>query len=160
MKKSKKGQQALEFLITYGWAFLVVLIMFSALFYFGIFNFQKYLPERCDFGDELDCVDFLVDATNGEIKFNLTNTVGVDIFVKKVDITLNEQISCDFDTPDITKWDGGGKRDFFFSNCNLEGNGFFRGSKGEVKVTIQYYADKSSPKYLHDIHGRIYANVQ
>lgn len=35
----KKGQSAIiEFLVTYGWAFLVIIIMIAALFYFGILN--------------------------------------------------------------------------------------------------------------------------
>jgi len=32
---NKKGQAALEFLMTYGWAFLVILVMIGALAYFG-----------------------------------------------------------------------------------------------------------------------------
>ena len=34
----KKGQAAMEFLMTYGWAILVVLIALGALFYLGVFN--------------------------------------------------------------------------------------------------------------------------
>ena len=42
----KKSQAALEFLTTYAWAFLVIIIMIGALAYFGvwlnaIFNFSK-----------------------------------------------------------------------------------------------------------------------
>jgi hypothetical protein len=35
---NKKAQTAMEFLITYGWAILVVLIVLAALFILGIFN--------------------------------------------------------------------------------------------------------------------------
>jgi|SRR3990167_9969356 len=35
---NKKGQAAMEFLMTYGWAILVVLIALGALFYLGVFN--------------------------------------------------------------------------------------------------------------------------
>ncbi|MFH0714508.1 MAG: hypothetical protein V1847_01655 [Candidatus Diapherotrites archaeon] len=34
----KKGQSALEYLMTYGWALVVIVIVIAALFAFGIFN--------------------------------------------------------------------------------------------------------------------------
>jgi len=34
----KKGQAALEYLVTYGWAILVVLVVLSSLYFLGVFN--------------------------------------------------------------------------------------------------------------------------
>lgn len=45
---SRRGQQALEFLTTYGWAFLVVLVMIGSLWYFGVINPCTMLPEMGD----------------------------------------------------------------------------------------------------------------
>lgn len=42
----KKAQSALEFLTTYGWAFLVILIMIGALAYFGVLDPNRFLPEE------------------------------------------------------------------------------------------------------------------
>ncbi len=75
----KKSQAALEFLTTYGWAFLVILIMISTLAYFGILNPSKVLPNRCNFGAEFQCVDFQVKTT--EVKIRLKNSVGEAIDV-------------------------------------------------------------------------------
>lgn len=36
--KQKKGQAAMEFLMTYGWAILAAIIAIGALAYFGVFN--------------------------------------------------------------------------------------------------------------------------
>jgi len=47
-----KGQAALEFLTTYGWAFLVILVAIGGLSYFGVFDFSKYSPDR-SYGKEL-----------------------------------------------------------------------------------------------------------
>ncbi|GEM_PF-3571866 len=52
---NKKGQAALEFLTTYGWAFLVILVMIGALSYFGVLNPEAYIPEACNFGAVLSC---------------------------------------------------------------------------------------------------------
>ena len=52
---NKKGQVALEFLTTYGWAFLVVLVMIGALSYFGVLNPENYISDSCNFGTVLSC---------------------------------------------------------------------------------------------------------
>ena len=38
MMHNKKSQVAMEFLMTYGWAILIVLIVLAALFFLGVFN--------------------------------------------------------------------------------------------------------------------------
>jgi len=40
----KKGQAALEFLMTYGWAILAAIIVIGVLAYFGVFSPGKYAP--------------------------------------------------------------------------------------------------------------------
>lgn len=48
---NKKSQYAMEFLMTYGWAILVVIAMVGALAYFGVFNPDNFLPideENCE----------------------------------------------------------------------------------------------------------------
>src|SRR3989344_2639470 len=58
----KKAQQAMEFLITYGWALLIVLIVIAALAYFGILNPERLLPQSCILMPGLSCTDFKVNA--------------------------------------------------------------------------------------------------
>ena len=41
MFKNNKGQSALEYLMTYGWALVVIVIVIAALFAFGVFNTPK-----------------------------------------------------------------------------------------------------------------------
>lgn len=84
MGKYNKGQQALEYLITYGWAFVVVLLTIGAFAYFGILSPDKYLPDRCNFGEQLQCVDFLLEAIDGQdgrVHLKFTNNFGEDIVV-------------------------------------------------------------------------------
>lgn len=42
----RKGQAAMEFLMTYGWAILIVLAAIGALAYCGILSPDRFLPER------------------------------------------------------------------------------------------------------------------
>ena len=51
----RKAQAAMEFLMTYGWALLAVLVVIGALAYLGILDVETILPERCTFPVPLNC---------------------------------------------------------------------------------------------------------
>ena len=74
----KRGQAALEFLMTYGWAILVVLAAIAALAYFGVLNPDRFLPEKCTLPSGLACLDY--KASNGtSMTLIIQNSLGVDI---------------------------------------------------------------------------------
>jgi hypothetical protein len=54
-KHTKQAQAAMEFLMTYGWALLVVLVAIGALAYFGVFSPQTFLPGQCVFFPGVSC---------------------------------------------------------------------------------------------------------
>ncbi|MFT4297913.1 MAG: hypothetical protein ACMXX5_01855, partial [Candidatus Woesearchaeota archaeon] len=60
MPKNFKSQAAMEFLMTYGWALLVVLIAIAALAFFGLLNPSRFLPEKADLGTGLIVQDAFV----------------------------------------------------------------------------------------------------
>lgn len=60
MKNFKRGQAALEFLTTYGWAFLVILVAIGALSYFGVFDMGNLVPKRCSVDAEFNCPDYQI----------------------------------------------------------------------------------------------------
>lgn len=51
----RRGQAAIEFLTTYGWAFMIILVVSGGLVYFGVFNVSGFVPDVCDFGNEIFC---------------------------------------------------------------------------------------------------------
>ncbi len=59
----KKGQAAMEFLTTYGWAVLVIAIVLVALAWLGIFNVQGQVPDRCTFQAGIKCVDVRIGSS-------------------------------------------------------------------------------------------------
>ena len=61
---NRRGQAALEFLMTYGWAILVVLIAIGALAYFGVLNPSKFLPASCVLFPGISCSDFKINTTD------------------------------------------------------------------------------------------------
>jgi len=85
--KNRRGQAALEFLMTYGWAILVVLIVIGALAYFGILNPSILLPEKCTLQMGLYCNDHRINANEGTITFNFQNGMGKDIIIRSINVT-------------------------------------------------------------------------
>lgn len=76
----KKGQAAMEFLMTYGWAIIVVLVAIGALAYFGVLSPNKLLPERTTFAAPLPNLDVAkIDATGNTIEIAFKNNKGVAI---------------------------------------------------------------------------------
>ena len=73
----KRGQAAMEFLMTYGWALLVVLIAIAALAFFGVLNPQRFLPETCTLAPGFGCTDFKI--TTAAITVILQNGLGSNI---------------------------------------------------------------------------------
>ena len=78
----KKGQAAMEFLMTYGWAILIVLIAIGALMYF--IKPTDILPEKCviSTGSGLFCDKWSADGTSGSEQISL-----------KIKNALNEQVT-------------------------------------------------------------------
>ena len=70
---SRSGQAAMEFLMTYGWAILVVLAAIAALAYFGVLSPAKLLPEKCVIEAGITCDGHKVEPT--KITLVLTNSV-------------------------------------------------------------------------------------
>ncbi|MAE13374.1 hypothetical protein CMO92_02305, partial [Candidatus Woesearchaeota archaeon] len=80
MFKIRKGQAAMEFLMTYGWAILVVLAAIGALAYFGVLSPDNILPERCTGPAGLDCLEKAsIDATAETVGVAFKQNLGMDI---------------------------------------------------------------------------------
>lgn len=73
----KKAQTALEFLVTYGWAILLILITVGVLIYYGLLDMNKYMSDYCNFGPQLECKDYSL-STN-EIDVQLSNNFGFPV---------------------------------------------------------------------------------
>ena len=156
-----KAQAAFEFLSTYGWALLVILIMIGALAYFGILNPGKVLPNRCYFGPEFSCVDHQIN-TDG-FKLKLRNSIGSSVNI--VNFTLSTESSVPFEclsnksSLSLQNWRSGDLRDVFFTQCNSVASGILPGSKAKINIGIRYYEITSGVEYSKVIEGEIFSNV-
>ena len=77
---NKKSQAAMEFLMTYGWAILVVLVAIGALAYFGVLSPEKFLPNRCTLPSGIACIDHrAVGGAASQVVVVLRNAMGYEI---------------------------------------------------------------------------------
>ena len=81
----KRGQAATEFLMTYGWAILVVMVAVSALAYFGVLSPDQFLPEKCTMPPGISCVDYKI--TESDVQVFLQNSMGYDITITSINVT-------------------------------------------------------------------------
>nr|MBI4156960.1 hypothetical protein [Candidatus Woesearchaeota archaeon] len=90
----KRGQAAMEFLMTYGWAILVVLIAIGALAYFGVLNPERFLPEKCLIasGSGLFCDDYNAVAGSG-ITVRVRNILTESVTLTEVVVT-DPSVTC------------------------------------------------------------------
>ncbi len=75
---NKRGQAAFEYLTTYGWAFLAAIVTVGALSYFGFMNPSTLLPNKCDFGKQLECVESEI-ISDGTLNIMFRNNFGKSI---------------------------------------------------------------------------------
>lgn len=126
MRMNLKGQAALEFLMTYGWAILVVLVAIGALAYFGVLSPDNFLPSRCTLPSGIACVDYLaVDefgAGNGYVTISIRNSLGYDI--TNVEFKASD---CTGTTSMSLIRNGGLPTEFSATFCNIISGGKYRG---------------------------------
>jgi hypothetical protein len=83
----RKGQAAMEFLMTYGWAILVVLAAIGALAYFGVLSPDRFLPDKCTGAPPFSCTQYKV--TTGEVNVTLSPNAGVDVSIVYMNLTCD-----------------------------------------------------------------------
>jgi hypothetical protein len=92
------GSAAMDFLLTYGWAILVILVAIGALYYFGVLNPDRFVPETnvwtfaaydyCAQWDGwidredlfINCYDIKTNQTKCDYNINKNNQLVVHVF--------------------------------------------------------------------------------
>ena len=127
---SRSGQAAMEFLMTYGWAILVVLAAIAALAYFGVLSPEKFLPEKCVLEPGLACIQHKIEPTQSTLV--ITNSKGYTIILSSITVG---SCSKTFDKEMLSGTDA----TFVITGCN---NGISKDKfKGDVTLA---YTDKNT----------------
>jgi len=153
-KNKKRGQAATEFLMTYGWAILIVLAAIGALAYFGILSPNKFLPNSCILFPGLSCDDFIISP--GSAVIIITNGMGNSITINDLDLTnLNDGSSCQVDNVAGDVLSDGESKVYVFAGCN-NGNPD-RKFKGEINIdyTTNQLSHKKTGEIVSLVEGTI-----
>ena len=159
--KPAKAQAALEFLTTYGWAFLVILIMMGTLAYFGILSPSKILPNRCNFGSEIQCLDYAISGSANTFRIRLKSGIGGPIAVTSVSFASEGVIPYGCGTAPAlpASWATGQIQDLSWSTCNTVAAGLVPGQKGKVTIYFGYNSVASGAAYVKNVSGEVYTTV-
>jgi hypothetical protein len=129
-----KGQTALEYLITYGWAIVAIAVIIMLLFYLGAFNPTSWVPVRNEaiglnvFG----ITDFTVNGT-GTITLYLVNNAQAGVNLTDIKIQGSSLTAL---SPSLPRVMSPG------SNLTITGNSTITGSRGDTfygtKIEFNY----------------------
>ena len=144
---NKKSQAALEFLMTYGWAILVVLVAIAVLSYFGVLSPNNFFPDKCILPSGLACLDFNVETY--KVVLVLQNAQGEQLTINEITVTGNNQ-QCSDNQSVILNNDA--KAIITITQCN---NGV-EGSKFSGIINISYTVED---KLTHNAIGNINTKV-
>ena len=149
----RKGQAAMEFLMTYGWAILVVLVAIGALAYFGVLSPQRFLPNSCTLVPGLGCDAFQVKnelAAGVDVTIKATNGMGKDLTSVKMNLAGDGTNCVNKDSNTVATW-ADGKQEIFNFDC-----GVLSGNRFKSDVTVTYTADGLT----HTAKGTITAQIE
>ena len=81
-----RGQSAMEYLMTYGWAILVIIIVIAVLFYIGVLNPRNVTPTSCTFPPGISCASFKL-TTSGALFLSIGQATGKRIMLTNISCT-------------------------------------------------------------------------
>ncbi len=148
----KRSQVAIEFLVTYGWAILIVMIAIGALASFGILNPSKYLADKCIFGNNFQCTDYQITTSQADII--IVNGLGQKVYSPNVTLT-DTGAACATSIPGDGEWPADTRMNI---TCDVTSLKFIQKDKAKVKVTLNYLRSKNG--FTQVALGELYATVQ
>ncbi len=165
--KQRRGQAALEFLTTYGWAFMVILVMIGALAYFGVLNPQQFIPERCQMSAPFSCdgQNYILRAGEDDnIIITVRNSINTRLNISNMEIRNNEgnyDIECTGFEPTIIPIDG-----TEVIRCDVPSGSHsdlqldVAGRKVRINFRVSYAEVGASDDFTRTLPGEIFANVE
>ncbi|MBI4441378.1 hypothetical protein HY639_04365 [Candidatus Woesearchaeota archaeon] len=152
---NRKAQAAMEFLMTYGWAILVVLVIIGALGYFGVLSPTALLPEKCIMGVEMACKDYRLEGD--KVTLRLQNNLGEAMHISKIVVKSDDKINVLCKNEAIGQPLGNGQTQTYdISGCT----GLPERKDQKIKAYLEVTYKKGGATGLeHTIEGEVFATV-
>ncbi|MCX6777414.1 MAG: hypothetical protein NT157_00840 [Candidatus Micrarchaeota archaeon] len=94
ISKSMRGQSAFEYLMTHGWAVLILAAALAAIYATGVFSPSNYARQECFFQPDLECRSYYLKVEDSPppyytLKLTLNNGLGFDVLAKEINLTTD-----------------------------------------------------------------------
>ena len=127
-----KGQSALDFLMTYGWALLLIVLAVGALFALGVFNMGSFVGARAVGFTQIGIAAWRIDSS-GNFTMQLANRAGTDVNVTNITARyLNANYTA---LPNVSISNGATSPT---QSINMSGAGADAGATYSIPVAITY----------------------
>ena len=94
MKNKRKGQAALEYLVTYGWAVLAIVIIAAVLWYLGVFNPNRYAAGKQSGGfSTLTVIDYTTTAGTGTAASTISFGNAAGTTINSINVTIGTVVA-------------------------------------------------------------------
>ncbi len=132
MLEDRKGQAAIEYLTTYGWAMIAAAIVIGAMYLVFFPNPQHLVPDSCTFTEDFICEEFQV-TSDGLVNMSLRNMAGAQVTVEGVECVFEGQSY----EEDLSVVISSGGREFVHCDTDF----VFGGDLVNVRVNLDYVPD-------------------
>ncbi|MBS3120055.1 hypothetical protein J4475_04515, partial [Candidatus Woesearchaeota archaeon] len=172
--RKRGGQAAMDYLLTYGWAMLIILLGIGMFIYLGYTDPTRILPERCEFESGTACREARL-STNG-LYISTRNDFGRGIIIANITANSRElNITCSYDflnPPDGSPaWEElydkygmyieAGNSDDVYLLCNRPiPQELANSGKKRLNLSFSYYYDSANVQYSHQATGDLFLNIE
>lgn len=143
--KRGRAQYSVEFLVTYGWAILIIGIIIAAIYAFGWLDVQNFLPQKCTFYGQVGCRDF--EITNSGLNLSLDNNFGAHLYIKSIEI---RNVDCRRVFSDAVFWE---RARFAMVGIECPGIQDISGTRKEILVSIGFFSNTTCSGCVSDPVG-------
>jgi hypothetical protein len=172
-----RGQASLEYIFTYGLAFLALLITLGAISYLDVFNLSNIRSSECSLPSGMECLDYVLSVANAGgdagvlnplpspaldvpyVRMIVYNSYGVNLTVVNATVTLEQVLvnsSCAIvPASDGLQWAVGTNKTFW---CPIPPAEFHARNYYNGLLTMQF--NQSGGSYTHQTLGLLAMTAQ
>ncbi|MEK6967588.1 MAG: hypothetical protein AABX51_03075 [Nanoarchaeota archaeon] len=169
LSTNSKGQAAMEFMMTYGWALMMVLGVIAALVYFNFFNPSLFLPEKCDLGYRLRCDDYKIGYKSGtgvQVSLAITNIFPESIVIRSLNVSpikSMDSFTCNgfWQAPGLGTFSlAQGEKKVITIDCSPALYNPKESGKIKFYVNTSYSFNDTGLNYVYTMYGELFTKIE
>jgi len=153
-----KAQAAMEYLMTYGWAILIVIIVAAALYMLGIFNPATWTGTRVTGFANIGVPSDWRYGSAGDFNITLKNSLGSAITITSVKAACGAggtDVTLGITPGDSATIGAGGAAEYWISSVENATEGFCAPVSGSYSVSVSVSYRKGSGVYTQTDTGTV-----